>query len=81
MLNIKDVLDILALPLLGVVPESEEVLRASNLGSPITLNDPTSAPARAYRDAASRLKGQDVPMVIPTDRKGILDKLFKRRAA
>ena len=81
MLNIKDVLDILALPLLGVVPESEEVLRASNLGSPITLNDPTSAPARAYRDAACRLKGQDVPMVIPTDRKGILDKLFKRRAA
>ena len=81
MLNIKDVLDILAFPLLGVVPESEEVLRASNLGSPITLNDPTSAPSRAYRDAASRLRGQDVPMVIPTDRKGILDKLFKRRAA
>ena len=58
MLNIKDVLDILALPLLGVVPESEEVLRASNLGSPITLNDPTSAPARAYRDAASKLRGK-----------------------
>ena len=81
MLNIKDVLDILALPLLGIIPESEEVLRASNLGSPVTLNDPTSAPARAYRDAARRLKGQDVPMIIPTDRKGLLDKLFKRRAA
>ena len=81
MLNIKDVLDILSLPLLGIIPESEEVLRASNLGSPVTLNDPTSAPARAYCDAARRLKGQDVPMIIPTERKGFLDKLFGRRAA
>src|SRR6187431_1680041 len=81
MLNIKDVLDILALPLLGIIPESEEVLRASNVGSPVTLNDPASAPARAYRDAVSRLRGQDVPMVVPSDRKGIFDKLFGRRAA
>ena len=81
MLNIADVLDILSLPLLGIIPESEEVLRASNLGSPVTLNDATSAPARAYTDAARRLKGHDVPMTIPTDRKGFLDKLFGRRAA
>jgi septum site-determining protein MinD len=81
MLNIADVLEILSLPLLGIIPESEEVLRASNLGSPVTLNDATSAPARAYTDAARRLKGHDVPMTIPTDRKGFLDKLFGRRAA
>ncbi len=81
MLNIADVLDILSLPLLGIIPESEEVLRASNLGAPVTLNDATSAPARAYTDAARRLKGHDVPMTIPTDRKGFLDKLFGRRAA
>jgi septum site-determining protein MinD len=81
MLNIKDVLDILSLPLLGIVPESEEVLRASNIGSPVTLNDPSSAPALAYHDAARRLKGHDVPMVIPSDRKRFLDKLFGRRAA
>jgi septum site-determining protein MinD len=81
MLNIADVLDILSLPLLGIIPESEEVLRASNLGSPVTLNDATSAPARAYTDAARRLRGHDIPMTIPTDRKGFLDKLFGRRAA
>ena len=46
MLNIDDVLDILSIPLLGIIPESEEVLRASNLGTPVTLNDPTSAPAQ-----------------------------------
>jgi septum site-determining protein MinD len=81
MLNIEDVLDILSTPLLGIIPESEEVLRASNLGSPVTINNTTSAPARAYLDAARRLKGDDVPMIVPNDRKGLLDKLFGRRAA
>jgi septum site-determining protein MinD len=81
MLNIEDVLDILSTPLLGIIPESEEVLRASNLGSPVTLNNAASAAARAYIDAARRLKGDDVPMSIPSDRKGLLDKLFGRRAA
>src|SRR4029453_15410963 len=81
MLNIEDVLDILSTPLLGIIPESQEVLRASNLGSPITLNNAASAPARAYVDAARRLKGDDVPMSIPIDRKGLLDKIFGRRAA
>src|SRR5437763_7365359 len=81
MLNIEDVLEILSTPLLGIIPESEEVLRASNIGSPVTLSNATSAPARAYLDAARRLKGDDVPMSIPNDRKGLLDKLFGRRAA
>jgi septum site-determining protein MinD len=81
MLNIDDVLDILATPLLGIIPESEGVLRASNVGSPVTLNDPTNAAARAYVDAARRLQGQDVPMVLPVDRKGLFDRLFGRRAA
>src|ERR1700682_3438712 len=47
MLSIEDVLEILSTPLLGIIPESEEVLRASNLGSPITLCNAASAPARA----------------------------------
>jgi septum site-determining protein MinD len=81
MLNIEDVLEILSTPLLGIIPESEEVLRASNIGSPVTLNNAASAPARAYLDAARRLKGDDVPMTIPNDRKGLFDKLFGRRAA
>jgi septum site-determining protein MinD len=81
MLNIEDVLEILSTPLLGIIPESEEVLRASNIGSPVTLNNAASAPARAYLDAARRLKGDDVPMTIPNGRKGLFDKLFGRRAA
>jgi septum site-determining protein MinD len=81
MLSIDDVLDILSTPLLGIIPEGEEVLRASNLGSPVTLNSPLSAPARAYFDAASRLKGEHIPMVIPTANQGFLNKLFGRKAA
>jgi septum site-determining protein MinD len=81
MLSIDDVLEILATPLLGIVPESQDVLRASNLGTPVTLSDASSAPARAYVAAAQRLMGETVPMSIPGDKKGLFNKLFGRRAA
>ena len=81
MLNVEDVLEILSIPLLEIIPESSEVLRASNLGSPITLNNPASAAARAYFDAAKRLNGEALDMTIPSDRKGLFGKLFGRRAA
>jgi septum site-determining protein MinD len=81
MLSVEDVLEILSIPLLGIIPESDEVLRASNVGSPVTLNNAQSAPARAYMDAAKRLRGEDVPMIIPSQKKGLLDRLFARRAA
>jgi septum site-determining protein MinD len=81
MLSIEDVLEILSTPLLGIIPESQEVLRASNLGAPVTLSDPVSGPARAYLDAARRLAGEAVPMAIPGDKKRLLDRLFGRRAA
>ncbi|MGB9269212.1 MAG: septum site-determining protein MinD, partial [Pseudolabrys sp.] len=53
----------------------------SNLGSPVTFNNPSSAPARAYLDAARRLMGEEVEMTIPTEKQGFLGKLFGRRAA
>jgi septum site-determining protein MinD len=81
MLSIEDVLEILSIPLVGIVPESEEVLRASNVGSPVTLNAPLSAPARAYFDAVRRLKGEQIPMHIPSESRGIFNKLFGRKAA
>jgi septum site-determining protein MinD len=81
MLKVDDVLEILSIPLLGIIPESEEVLRASNVGSPVTLSNPMSAPAKAYSDAARRLKGEALHMTIPSDRKSLFGKLFGRRAA
>src|SRR5689334_5518160 len=80
MLSIEDVLEILASPLLGIVPESQDVLRASNVGSPVTLNNPASAPARAYADATKRLLGETIPMSVPSERKGLMN-LLRRRAA
>jgi septum site-determining protein MinD len=81
MLKLEDVMEILSIPLLGIIPDSEEVLRASNVGSPVTLNCPASAPARAYFDAARRLQGETVEMVVPTEKKGLMGRLFGRRVA
>ncbi|MBB3809290.1 septum site-determining protein MinD [Pseudochelatococcus contaminans] len=81
MLKVEDVLEILSIPLIGIIPESDEVLRASNLGTPVTISNPTSAPARAYADAARRLRGETVEITIPSDKKGLFNKLFGRRAA
>jgi septum site-determining protein MinD len=81
MLKVDDVLEILSIPLLGIIPESEEVLRASNLGTPVTLSNAASAPARAYLDAARRLKGESITMIIPSNRQSLFGKLFARRAA
>src|ERR1700748_2981024 len=71
MITIEDILEILATPLLGIIPESQDVLRASNVGSPVTLNNATSAPARAYIDAARRLLGETIAMTVPVERKGL----------
>ena len=79
--DIKDVLEILPIPLLGVIPESQEVLRASNLGAPITVCGRESAPSRAYIDAARRLAGEVVEMTVPTGKQRLFAKLFGRKAA
>jgi septum site-determining protein MinD len=81
MLNIEDILEILATPLLGIIPESQDVLRASNVGSPVTLNNAASAPAIAYTDAVRRLMGENVSMTVPAPRKSFMNRLLGRRAA
>jgi septum site-determining protein MinD len=81
MLSIDDILEILATPLLGIIPESQDVLRASNVGSPVTLNNAASAPARAYTDAVRRLMGETVTMTVPVERKGLMNRFFGRKAA
>ncbi len=80
MLSVEDVLEILSLPLIGIVPESQAVLKASNIGSPITLADPQSASAKAYMDAARRLRGDAVEMTVPTGKKSFFGSLFGRAA-
>jgi septum site-determining protein MinD len=81
MLKVDDVLEILSIPLLGIIPESMDVLRASNLGAPVTLADDRSAPAIAYSEAARRLAGEALPVTIPGEKRSFFGKIFGRRAA
>jgi septum site-determining protein MinD len=81
MLSVADVLDILSIPLLGIIPESEDILRASNLGAPITMNGSASQAGRAYEDASRRLMGETIPMLVPGEKKSFLNRILGRRAA
>ncbi|MCD6047360.1 MAG: minD [Gammaproteobacteria bacterium] len=76
MLSVDDVKDILAIPLLGVIPESQAVLRASNSGVPVTL-DVESDAGRAYMDAVGRFLGEDIDhWHLKLKKKGLLAKIF-----
>jgi septum site-determining protein MinD len=76
MLSVDDVLEILALPLLGVIPESQTVLSASNEGIPVILDEKSDA-GRAYRDAVARYLGEDIPhRFIRPERKGLFSRLW-----
>jgi septum site-determining protein MinD len=80
MLKVEDVLEILAIPLLGIVPESEAVLRASNSGVPVILEE-KSAAGRAYADAVSRLLGEQIEHRFPAAQgKSLFQRLFGRTA-
>lgn len=79
MLSIDDVLEILAIPLLGVIPESPAVLRASNAGTPVVLDNESNA-GHAYADCVARFLGENVPhRFIEAKKKGFLKRLFKSR--
>lgn len=78
MLSINDVVEILAVSLLGVIPESPAVLRASNSGSPVILDAESNA-GLAYKDAVDRYLGKEVPhRFIKTDKKGIFKRIFSK---
>ena len=75
MLSVEDVQELLTIPLLGVIPESADVLKASNSGNPIILDEASDA-GKAYADAVERLLGNEVPLRFVTEKKGFLSKLL-----
>ena len=76
MLSVQDVTDLLAIPLIGIIPESKSVLKASNTGMPVVLDELCDA-AQAYQDAIARFLGEERNMrFVNNDRKGILRRLF-----
>jgi septum site-determining protein MinD len=76
MMSIEDVREILGIEVVGVIPESEGVLAASNAGVPVILDDDAHA-GQAYEDAVARLLGEQRPMrFVDAPRKGLLSRLF-----
>ena len=80
MMKVEDILEILSIPLLGIIPESTAVLKASNVGTPVTFDNKSNA-GKAYEDAVSRLVGEQLEMRIqPQDRPGLFQRLLRRTA-
>ncbi|MCO7187649.1 MULTISPECIES: septum site-determining protein MinD [unclassified Pseudoalteromonas] len=76
MLSVEDVQEILAIDLLGVIPESKAVLNASNSGQPVILDTESDA-GQAYSDAINRLLGEIVDFrFLSVEKKGLLKRIF-----
>jgi septum site-determining protein MinD len=76
MLGVSDVLDILAIDLIGMVPDDESVVTSANKGEPLTLSSESPA-SKAFRNIASRIAGNDVPFLNLEDSEsgGLLGKI------
>jgi septum site-determining protein MinD len=79
MLSLEDIQDILRIPLIGVIPESESVLQASNQGSPAVHLKGTDV-SEAYLDVVARFLGEDKPLrFVDPQKAGLLKRLFGRK--
>jgi septum site-determining protein MinD len=76
MLTAEDVIDILAVKLLGVIPEDESVIISTNRGTPVSLDDKSKA-GQAFKNIAQRLEGKKVPFMPLEDDSGFLQKLSR----
>ncbi|MEK0082883.1 septum site-determining protein MinD [Benzoatithermus flavus] len=80
MLKLEDVLEILAIPLLGVIPQDEAVLQASNIGMPVVLDERSTA-GQAYMDAVRRLMGEQLELrFVAPPKRGFMQWLLRRSA-
>ena len=78
MLGMDDIVEILSIPLIGVIPESGTVLQASNSGNPVIM-DKESTAGQAYEDVVSRFLGEDIPLRfvdVEIKKKGFFQKIF-----
>ncbi len=76
MLSVEDVVELLAVPLIGIVPEDESVLVSTNHGQPVVMNEKSRA-GRSFLDIAKRLKGEEVPWMDLDEKEGFFNRLGK----
>jgi septum site-determining protein MinD len=75
MMSVEDVLQILAIDLIGVVPDDETIVTATNRGE-VAVLDRGSQAGRAFTDIARRIKGEQVPFMALEENQGVLDRFF-----
>ena len=78
MLDADDILDLLAIKLIGVVPEDEHVTISTNRGQPVVLDQKSKA-GQAFRNIARRLQGEDIPFMELDEKDDIFKRLFGRK--
>ncbi|SHJ89788.1 septum site-determining protein MinD [Geosporobacter subterraneus DSM 17957] len=76
MMNIEDMIDILAIDLLGVVPDDESIVISTNRGEPAVIEDKSMA-GRAYRNITKRIMGEEVPFLQLEGEETFMSKLRK----
>ena len=76
MLDIADVVELLAIDLIGIVPEDQAILLAANRGQPLAFSSDSSPAGRAFHNVARRLLGEDVPFLTLRE-PGVLERLFR----
>ena len=76
MLSADDVLELLAVELIGLIPEDENVIMSTNRGMPITLNGKSKS-GQAFRNIARRLHGEEVPFLVMDEQGGLFGRLVR----
>ncbi len=76
MLSLEDMLDILAVDLIGAVPDDESIIVAANTGTPC-VTDPKSVAGKAYRNIAKRVTGEEVPLINLSEKKNVFVRIFE----
>ncbi|MBQ8707249.1 MAG: septum site-determining protein MinD [Succinivibrionaceae bacterium] len=80
MMSVEDVFEILKVPVLGVIPESQDVIDASNKGESVIMNSESRA-GQAYQDTVERLDGSNIPMRFTEieKKRGLLSRIFSKK--
>ncbi|CAI6082364.1 septum site-determining protein MinD [Cohnella sp. JJ-181] len=76
MLEVDDIIQVLAIDLIGIVPDDEDVIKAANQGEPTVMN-PNSRAAMAYRNVARRILGETVPLMHLDEKTGVFRRMRK----
>jgi len=63
MISVEDILELLAIPLLGIVPDDQKIIISTNKGEPLVLEEKLSIPGLAFQNISRRLEGQDIPFL------------------